>query len=202
MRDKNLNYQMFHIQFKKNLLDKLQSNRFLRSAVAITPTFLESQDIIYPRKFRLLRALAILQWYLPDTLHWRILLDLLEMKLSFLNEKQILEIEILSSSETNMLKFLYETRRYTSHEIFGNILQDCLECLESLKLIPRSRKVSKTQRKRGYDDKGTRKPDWKWLPSSDFLWTEEQNRQERKLDLHTKTLNRILLTLESQQYPE
>lgn len=183
MRDKNLSYSQFNIQLRKTLKKELSNfNQFFRRAVVVSPTLsLESYYIRYPKDFRLLRALAIIQWYFPEEFHWRVYLDLTETSHSQLSSKQRIELSLLLSSEDNCKKFLYETKRYTSNEIFGNILKnDMQDLLRILKISRRISKVRRTQRRRGYNDKGSRKPDWKWLPESDFSLTEYQNEKERK----------------------
>ena len=198
MRDKNLTYQKLNIQLKK-LVTNLENpaiHRFLREAVVVTPTLLENYSFSYPRNFRLLRTLCITQWYYPEEFHFRIWLDLTDMSFSHLNEKQILELRILLSSKENMLKYLSETNRYDSNEFFGNIVgNDLRELNRTLKISKKAYKLVKTQRRRGYNDHGSRKPSEKWLPDSDFSFTEYQLKKERKLFLQQSTLNRILKTL-------
>lgn len=197
MRDKNLTYQKFNIQLEKIGEKGLPSlHRFLRERVVVTPTLLEEFYLVYPKDFRLLRALSIVQWYLPEEFHYRIWLDLTDMTFSHLNDKQNLELRILLTSKEICQKYLYETNRYTGNEIFGNILNNDLRDLEKiLKVKKRSTKIRKTQRRRGYNDHGSRKPSEKWLPSSDFTFTEYHLRKERKLKLHNQTYSRILKTL-------
>ena len=183
MRDKNLSYSQFNIQLRKTLKEELSNfNQFFRRAVVVSPTLsLESYNIRYPKDFRLLRALAIIQWYFPMEFHWRIYLDLTEASHSQLSSKQRIELSLLLSSEDNCKKFLYETKRYSSNEIFGNILKnDMRDLLRILKISRRNSKVRRIQRRRGYNDYGSRKPDCKWLPQSDYSLTEYQNEKERK----------------------
>lgn len=191
MRDKNLSYSQFNIQLMKTLKKEISDfSQFFRRAVVVSPTLsLESYYFRYPKDFRLLRALAIIQWYFPEEFHWRIYLDLTEKSHSQLSSKQRIELSLLLSSEDNCKKFLFETKRYSSNEIFGNILKnDMQDLLKNLKISRRNLKVKRTQRRRGYNDKGSRKPDWKWLPTQDFSFTEYQNMKERKLNQELKTI--------------
>lgn len=199
MRDKNLNFIKFNIQFEKELRRNLNdfSTKFFANNVLDSPTFLENFDIIYPRNFRMIRCLCIFQWYFPEILHWRILLDLKEMKFAHLNEKQRIEIQLLLNSKETMITYLYETKRYSSFEIFGNILRnDCKELFLSLNLKIRSRKVRKIQRKRGYQDHGSRKPAEKWLETYDFSFTERMNEIEARRYHLNKLTNRLIKILE------
>lgn len=198
MRDKNLTYQKLNIQLKKlvNSLEVPAIHRFLREAVVVTPTLLEDFNFNYPRNFRLLRTLCIIQWYFPEEFHFRIWLDLTDMSFSHLNEKQILELRILLSSKENMLKYLCKTNRYDSNEFFGNIVgNDYKELRKVLRISRKVFKIKKTQRRRGYNDHSSRKPSEKWLPDSDLSFTEYQLKKERKLFLQQSTLNRILKIL-------
>lgn len=199
MRDKNLNFIKFNIQFEKELRRNLNdfSTKFFANNVLDSPTLLEDFDLNYPRSFRMLRCLCIFQWYFPEYLHWRIFLDLREMKFAFLNEKQRIEIQLLLNSKETMLTFLYETEKYSSNEIFGNILRnDCKELFQSLKLKSRNKKVRKTQRRRGYQDHGSRKPAEKWSESYDISFTERMNEIEARRYHLNKLTNRLIKILE------
>lgn len=210
MRDKNLTLQKFNIQLNERVTDGIstESDWFRRNHVSASPTRLSDNPkevrVFYPKDFRLLRSLAIIQWYLPDDLHWLVLVDLKELTFSWLNDKQKLEIAILLSSKSNMLVYLYETQRYSGSEIFGNILgndlHDLFRHMKVRELTPRRPK--RTVRRRGYRDHGSRKPDHKWLPDSDFTFTAEQNKRERHLELlqrtETKLLSKLRLLLRDQ----
>lgn len=198
MRDKNLNFKQFNIQFEKELQRNLNdfSTKFFANNVLDSPTLLEEFELILPRTFRLLRCLCIFQWYFPEILHWRILMDLKEKKFAFLNEKQRIEIQLLLESKETMLTYLYETKRYSSHEIFGNILRnDSRELFQILNLKSRSRKVRKTQRRRGYQDHGSRKPAEKWSESYDRTFTERMNEIEARRYHLNKLTNRLIKIL-------
>lgn len=113
-----------------------------------------------------------------------------------MNQKQRIEILILLNSKESTLRYLHRTKRYTSHEIFGNIINEGLKVLKNLPCYHRSTKVIFAKRKRGYDDKGSQRPKEKWLPSHDILFTTEQNYKEKKSNLRLQTVSRILKILE------
>lgn len=194
MRDKNLTYLQFNIQLEKNIdLGNYQFQKFFRERVTITPTFLEGYYFLYPKDFRQLRVLSIIQWYFPEIFHYRIWLDLTDMTFSHLNKKQRIEIFILLSSKENMKTYLYETNRYSSYEIFGNFLKnDLKELLRNLKILKKSEKLVIPKRKRGYSDHGSRRPSEKWLPRTDISFNELQLRKERQLKLQRQTIDHIL----------
>lgn len=197
MRDKNLKPKEFNIQLEKYIERKLFNEKFLRTSVSASPKCLTDNQkfsVNYPRDFKSLRSLAIIQWYFPEELHWRILMDLKEMTFSQLNEKQKIEIFIYLSSKEIMEIYLFETKRYTSRELFGNILGNELSTLLRqfrIKVV-KPRKPKRIERHRGYRDKGSLKPTHRWLPDYDFTLTEYQTNLERKQDLTLK----ISLSLE------
>lgn len=196
MRDKNLHPQQFYIQFEKEIHRRLASSeRFLRTAVSDSPTTLDSSKVVihFPGPFREIRALAIAQWFFPENLHWRILLDLQEKSFKQFNVKQRLELSLYLESKEICLKYLFETKRFSSYEIFGNIIgNDLSRALSSMK-ISRKRILTpkKNTRVRGYRDKGGLKPAHKWLPSEDFILTEYQNEVERRNYLFFKNSIRL-----------
>lgn len=203
MRDKNLNLKQFNIQLERNVKKSFLTNdRFLTRPVFVTPTRCidpTEVKIVYPRDFRLLRILFISHWYYPEVLFWRIHLDLEEFSLSQLNKKQKLELRILLSSKENMEKYLYRTKRYSSSELFGNILGNDLRDLEKFLEFHKIKhsKPRRLVRRRGYKDKGSRRPSHQWKEKYDISFIEYQNELEKEnLKLH-KLLKRILLILEN-----
>lgn len=190
MRDKNLTLLKFNIQLEKAITSQLRGVKLLRIAVSDSPKLLDNEEfsINYPFDFNGLRTLAIFQWSFPEKLHWRVLLDLKEKTHSQLNEKQKLELSILLSSKEICYFYLYETERYSSREIFGNILgNQARELFKTLKVQKKIKKrVLESQRSRGYRDKGNLRPKHQWLESYDFSFTEYQNKLEKKSYLQTK----------------
>lgn len=204
MRDKNLNLKQFNIQLEKSIQRKLKNETLLRTPVFVSPTrqILDDQEfkIIYPRNFRLIRALVILQWYLPENLHWRIYLDLQERSFSNYNRKQQIEIAIFLSSKKNMELYLFRTSRYTGGEIFGNILGNDLSDLCKILKISKKRKSNPIYpiRRRGYKDKGAMRPFHSWLPKEDYDLTRIQLRKEKEKYLLQKTINFILSLIQEE----
>lgn len=199
MRDKNLTQPQFDIQLE-NLVTRITSEWFLTRAVLDIPNFQNPDEvaILYPRDFVGLRSLSIACWYLPDKLKWRIFLDLREMSFSWLNWKQRIEILLNLERASVMRQYLYWTDRYTSRELFGNILgQQLKETLSRLRIkVRKLPKPRKRQRKRGYQDHGSRRPPHKWLPKFDSELTEIHLEQDRKLALQSKVIQTIVTSLE------
>lgn len=193
MRDKNQNYIQFSEQIASFLKKKTQTIEILRRAVIDSPTFLSDYDIIIRNnKLISLRGLAVLSYYVPETLGWKIR-EILENKLKKLNSKDQLRLSSLLISRECALVFLYETQEFSSHEIFGNLLREGLKELQRIKIYRPTYKVKRPQRKRGYDDKGSLRSSDRWLPSEDYELTELQIVIEKKSDLD----NRTKLNLES-----
>lgn len=187
MRDKNQNYIQFKEQIESFLKKKTQTIEILRRAVVTSPTFLENFDIVITgNKLISLRGLAVLSYYVPENLGWKIR-EKLELKLKKLNSKDQLRLSSLLINEDCSLVYLYETQEFSSHEIFGNLLREGLKALERIKIYRPKHKVKRTQRKRGYDDKGSLRSSDRWLPSFDYTLTELQNELEKKSDLHLRT---------------
>lgn len=200
MRDKNLSYQQFNIQLEKNLeiLVNQGFQKLLTERVIITPTLLSDFYFRYPRDYRTLRSLCIVQWFFPENLHYHIYLDLCEMSFSHLSRKQILELKILLLSKEKMITYLYETKRYTGNEIFGNILKkDILELSKILKIKRTNRKIVRPQRRRGYNDHGSMRFPETWLPDSDYTLTEQQLKKEKRLYLLNKSTQKVNQILEA-----
>lgn len=201
MRDKNLT----HIQLSESIDKYLDLNLdlpiSLTTTVVDSPTLLESSDwnFRYPRKFEELRGLICVTWFLQNEfLKWRILGDLLEKNFTWLNRKQQIEISILLSSKFTCIEFLRRTRRFSSHEFFGNILYSGCRSLRNLRIsrVPK-RPIQKTQRKRGYDDKGSRRKTEDWIERFDIGFTLEQNRREKIRTLQLKHIHSIIKQLEN-----
>lgn len=193
MRDKNQNYIQFSEQIESFLVKKTYTIEVLRRAVIDSPTFLRDYTVsIKGNKLISLRGLAVISYYVPETLGWKIR-EILEEKSKKLNFKDQLRLQCLLISKESCLVYLFETQEFSSHEIFGNLLREGLQELQRLKIyIPRYQLV-KAQRKRGYDDKGSLRPSDRWLPSHDYSLTALQNEIEKKHNLH----NRIKIYLES-----
>lgn len=197
MRDKNQNYIQFTQQVENFLKKKLLLPRLLRTAVSTSSTLkLDNYNIVYPRSYKDLRNLIVVNYYNPENLRWRIFLDLNEKSFSNLNNKQRIEISLLLHSKEKCFKYLYLTERYSSHEIFGNILETGCKVLGNLQIRKESTKLVVPEFRRGYRDKGSLRPKERWLPDSDYSLTEMHMNKEKKTDLRNKTIIRLLLTIE------
>lgn len=198
MRDMNLTYAVFKEQYRKqserkfSILSSKDSN-ILRNAVVTNPTFQWEYDIHISSKFNDVRGLCLYWEKLPENIRYEIYFLLLDKIKKFDFKKQV-ELESLLDPETRII-FLFLSKKYSSYEIFGNLLHLGLEAIRKIKYKKKCKKVKKPQRKRGYHDKGILRcfAIWnhKWKPSSDFSLTELQNQIERHHFLHNKNKLRV-----------
>ena len=133
--------------------------------------------------------LSILSWYLPVEVGFVLREDLFQslFRLS-LEDRSV--IELLIESKAVMLLFLEQTSLWHNRDFFGNIVsQKAVERVLRI-LSPSSfhRKIRKSQRKRGYDDKGSKVDPHKWMPKFDFDLTELQNQIEDDRKVARETL--------------
>jgi hypothetical protein len=135
-------------------------------------------------------------------------LDLEESSFSWLNKEQKVQLSILISSKENMEKFLFETNSCTGSEIFGNYLNNDLKDL--MKLLNSSREIKvfdlpsvvKPIRRRGYKDKGSRRPAHRWLAKYDFSFTEYQLQLEEEKLLTQQLIQTFLSSLNSEEFEQ
>jgi hypothetical protein len=133
--------------------------------------------------------------------HWRIWSDLDEMNFNWLNWKQEVILRILLTSKETCLAYLYSSQSFSSEELFGNILRtDIKDTLRSLKIHRKGYKLIPLVYRRGYRDKGARKPDHKWLPREDAIFTIEQNDLEKKRNFYLLLFQRIQEFLEKKSW--
>ena len=88
-------------------------------------------------------------------------------------EDRVFLRSILEIDRSYLVKFLFWTDEWSSQEFFGLLNQGILEKIFSSFGIIReakSGKVREPQRKRGYDDKGSKRPSEKWLPTDGLFF--------------------------------
>jgi hypothetical protein len=199
MRDKNqLNPKDLQESIKLYVERKIPERiKVLRNQIVDDPNFLlDFQNRLFLPKFKTqsLLSLAFLSWYIPEEIGVLLRLELQEYE-KIMNKKDKILLRIFLSSYIDSITFIEESDRWHSRDFFGNFLKSGLEDLCRVKFKGKSRKVRKSQRKRGYHDHGSRRPDSKWLPSFDFTFTQKQNQKEKDenhLDNLTNRVQRIL----------
>jgi len=192
MRDKNPSFIQFSEQIETFIVRKTCSIKILREAVIASPTFL-SEDFslrFISNKLQELRGIALVSYYLPEFLGWKIRSQLLE-RLKWLSFKDQIRLYVLLISKEASLVFLYLTQEFTSHEIFGNLIERGLFSLQNLKIRRKNPRILFPKRKRGYNDHGSLRSLDRWLPNFDWTLTALQNELERKQDLQKKILTKL-----------
>jgi hypothetical protein len=132
-------------------------------------------------------CLAIGSWYLGD-LGWVIREDLRD-SLRYLSLEDRALLEILLDNKATMKLFLLDTSLWHTREFFGNLLPRALWIIAHLRFRTTCPVVRYPQRKRGYDDKGSRAQDSAWKQARAF-WedTEVQCRREKDEKTYQETL--------------
>jgi hypothetical protein len=144
--------------------------------------------ILLPRKFRLLRALGVACWYLPDWLKWEIILQIGEKpySLDFANKGLSTSVELLVFSLSKEKMVSYCSNLINPRKLFGTILQEDLKnALKEIRIIPTEvGPVVRPVRRKGYKDKGTCRPGHRWINTyDDDSFIELQNTKEKRLML-------------------
>ena len=130
------------------------------------------------RKRREIFALAIVSWYLPE---FGCLLreDLIHSK-HFSDFKDQKIFELLLQGNYSCLRYLGS---FSKREIKGNWLPLLLKLAKELKFLTLyPNRAKRHVHRRGYRDKGSCRPDDRWLPNSDYSFTEKQNQLENQKD--------------------
>lgn len=208
MRDKNqLNPKDLQESIKFFIEKRIPERiKVLRNQIVDDPNFLQDfQNRLYLPKFKSqsLLSLAFLSWYIPEEIGVLLRLELQEYE-KIMNKKDKILLRIFLSSYNDSFTFITNSGRWHSRDFFGNFLKIGLEDLGRVRIKGKSRKVRKAQRKRGYHDHGSRRPDSKWLPSFDFTFTQKQNQKEKDehhLDNLTNRVQRILRNFNGKEGP-
>lgn len=181
MRDFNLDIDNFLSQLAQLCESVPSRGNFLRDAVVDNPNFLDVYltDLILPKRLDDCIVLAISSWYIKN--QEVACLIRLDLEKKALNENfWILRFFLESRFHSEL--FLIETKLYHTRDFFGNLMTKnrLLRVYNRLRFRRRSTRVKRTQRKRGYHDKGTLKESHEWTPSHDWSLTEQQNVIESK----------------------
>jgi len=194
MRDRNLSFIQFTEEMENQSKRKLaQVSKIFRKPVLDSPTreIVDLKVSLRTSKLFALRGLAVLTFYLPEEIGWLIRMELWE-KERFYNLQDRMSLKLLTDSKEVALTYLFETKSLTSHEIFGNLLQEGLKALQRTEFLwIERRKPKELVRRRGYKDKGSLRPYEKWLPTSDWSLTQQQNEIERRKLSHSRLYSRL-----------
>ena len=165
-------------------VDSERRIKVLRNHVVIDPNLLWANEAktVVPRTLNERIALAIASWYLGE-FGYTVREDLRESLISLSLEDKFL-VELLLSSKAQMIEFLKNTSLWHTRDFFGNLLPLAETILLHLKFRYPSVKVHRPQRRRGYNDKGSRAVDPFWKSARAF-WEDEEVQLQREKDLDT-----------------
>jgi hypothetical protein len=140
------------------------------------------------RKFKDLKALAVISYYIKDGYGVLLREDLREKSISQFADAE--RLAILLSSKEEMLKYLRSSG--SDDDFFGNFLPLIKSITSDLKFLTLYPKRAKEQvRHRGYRDHGSCRPESRWLPTSDYSLTKMQNDLELERDQKDSILTSI-----------
>lgn len=192
MRDFPLDLFKFNRSIEKQSISMVNSERLevLRNHVVDNSNFhWENSTFFDLRSLSLVELirLAIWSWYAPEEIKFLLQLDL-EQSIKKLSFEDSIILEIILSSKAQMLIFLQETKLWHSREFFGNILDPNCDLVNLLKIRNHGfKKIVLPQRKRGYNDKGSRTPPHRELPEMDYEQVIDMNEIEAKRETHKWT---------------
>jgi hypothetical protein len=175
---------------EKSLNDFQEEINDFRNHVVVDPNFhLDSSQFKFRGlSLKELQGLAIVSWFLGD-IGWKIRADLFD-HLKFLSLEDQFLIEILIDNRARTLNWLNETTLFHTRDFFGNLLPNAIRALRFLKFRNPNTRLKRIQRKRGYNDHGSRADDSYWKYARDYLDDEfQQNLLEQKRQIHQDTLS-------------
>jgi hypothetical protein len=192
MRDYPSDKLAFNLSVEKQIGKMLLSDsENLKNSVIDNSNFLYDNLTFYSLRnvgLKEMIQLSILSWYLPEEVRVVLQMDLSTKVNKFCFEDRII-LEIILKSKAKMLIFLQETNLWHSRDFFGNILDGKTKLDRFFKLSPLRRKIKRAQRKRGYDDHGSRVPEHKRKPKFDWSLTEKMNAIYSERDSFQDTLS-------------
>lgn len=196
MRDKPFYQKQFLEQLEIFFNRKSPRITELKNHVIVNPNFLSENYLVLPYDLKGILALSIGSWWVPKELGFLIREDIREKRLKRFNLEDQFLIEICLTRRAYCLNFLNETRIWHSRDFFGNFTEEIMKRLNRLRFRRIDTKVVHPERKRGYDDHGSRVEDSRWLPKSDWSLTDQQNAIEEQRKSQEDTLNFTLGFLE------
>lgn len=196
MRDHFFDSQSFCRSLEKILISEMGISKLRLTSSAVANSNLKANKI-FENRFRIktrdlndLVLLAIISWYMTE--EDRILLHF-EIQDRIKNNEDICFLELLLESKAQMLLFLQETQLWHTRDFFGNILNERkVKRLLSLvrPVYSSNRKPKKKAFRRGYNDKGTRRPYHEIHDLTDF------SREQREIELKRRSLQDTILFLQ------
>lgn len=188
LSESDLSDSLRFLKKKADEVFELHLTKIFRSTVSVYPkTFgvrLPERVLILPRKRQERIALALLSWFLPEEPRVEIQEALLELKSS---DSDYLILNFLVS-DFHHLKIFLKYSDISTRKFYGTILgrQNLEQLSRHLHWKQESLRIRKTQRIRGYRDKGTLRPSDRWLETQDAFLQEKQLIRENRRSVREK----------------
>jgi hypothetical protein len=187
------------VSLESKFSEIIQKSLDRRTSVFVSPTLSTSQinydGVKFSKKYRDLLTLIILTWYsdyfreFAEYVRYEIQLHL-DQTISFPE----LNASLVSKSCLNFVIAGYVSV-HGPNDFFGNVLSPVqinrVLDLVHLKIL-KPRKVKRPVYRRGYKDKGSLRPETRWLPREDYTFVETQNLIEQKREEYQNQVTRIV----------
>lgn len=194
-----VNLDRNYVSIETQISKVIQKSLDRRTSVFVNPTLNlaeESYDgIKFSKKYRDLFTLIILTWYsnyfegFEDYVRYEI-----GIYLDKVNQFPELNASLTSKSCLEFV-ILYFLSNHSTQDFFGNVLSpgqiNRVLDLVRLRVIPR-RIPKRPVFRRGYKDKGSLRPETKWLPKEDWSFDEEQSRIEETRERYQNQVTLIV----------
>lgn len=190
MRDRNLEFIKFKEESNrilKRFISKSKSIKSLRNQILDNPTLLSSTGRIrIPKKEKEFLFLLLASDHLEKEVQDLLFLEKCEHKMQN-SEYELVGQMIVEHSTSYALRYIFEEWK---SEVFFGWICDQKEIKVFLK-FPRYKKIPEKIRRRGYQDHGSRRPDTKWMETSDYSFTDLQNTMNFETQVRQLIFNQI-----------
>jgi hypothetical protein len=186
--------QTFCVELEETLTSLLEVRKFLSTTVLVNPTLqerFENRVLVKTKNLQILELLCIAVWFMKNKDSQCLLLVELTNLVDDLSSKDIEKysyLKILLKSKCQMLLWLEATSKYSTDDFFGLLNDKSVQnrLLNSVKFAFRpNTAVKKPQRKRGYKDKGSRKPPHEQGRTQVLPLLQQEIEREREISLDT-----------------
>jgi hypothetical protein len=184
--------------FKRETIEELSLSETMSLYLHLPKKYYDHFDIRLSRKLNSREAIsiALIVNHLDPLLKYSIILELEKLCYDYQYEGKwnICNTIIQLSEDVEKLFYFLEIEKLSERELFGNYLRQFGKVLSERIIFSdrRNRKVKKPQRKRGYNDHGSRRPAHKWLPDK-ISNSENPEKEDLRKSL---TINRDTLQVE------
>lgn len=160
IQDSSIFLEQFHSKVSKALQERFLVLR--NQVVDISTSGREYRFELRFLKVNELTMLAIFQHYAPVEFQWELRFAIEQITKRLPPEERQLILWLTFAHRGEVELWLIENNLWSTREFFGNILPNGLQKTLTLRLRKIIVRVEKPQRKRGYNDKGSRAKDPYW----------------------------------------